>query len=85
MPKAKKRVASEAAKSLAFNRRAQWKAYKQLQMRADKAWKKFRTDVKKNARSAVLIKDHNNLLLILGECNYMARECSRMASARKKR
>ena len=87
MPKAKKRVSkkSEAAKSLAFNRKAQWKAYKQLQMRADKAWKKFRTNVKKNARSNILIRDHNNLLLLLGECNYMARECARMAAAGKKR
>jgi hypothetical protein len=91
MAKRKKRVQkrkvgkSAAAKSAAFNRKAQWKAYKQLQMRADKAWEKFRSDVKKNARSDILINDHRHLLLLLGECNYMARECMRMSGKGKRR
>lgn len=71
--------------AVAFNRQAQWKAYRELQMRADQAWEKFRNDVKKNARSDILIRDHNHLLLLLGECNYMARECMRIASKGKKR
>ena len=65
------------------NRAAYWKAYRDLQMKADKAWEKFRADVRKNARSDVLIRDHNHLRLLLGECNYMARECMRMASKGK--
>jgi len=73
-----------AVKSATFNRQAQWKAYRELQMKADKAWEKFRSDVKKNAKSDILIRDHNHLLLLLGECNYMARECMRMASKGKK-
>ena len=80
-----KRAKGAAVKASAFNRKAYWKAYKELQMRADKAWEKFRADVKKNARSDVLIKDHNHLLLLLGECNYMARECMRISAKRKKR
>lgn len=74
-----------AIKSMEFNRKAQWNAYRELQMRADRAWDKFRTDVRKNARSDVLIRDHNHLLLLLGECNYMARECMRIAAKGKRR
>jgi hypothetical protein len=74
----------KAAKTVAFNRQAQWKAYRELQMRADKAWEKFRADVRKNAKSDILIRDHNHLLLLLGECNYMARECMRIANKGKK-
>lgn len=74
-----------AAKAREFNRKALWKAYKELQARADRAWEKFRDDVKKNARSEILIKDHNHLLLLLGECNYMARECMRISAKNKSR
>ena len=73
-----------ARKAASYNRKALWKAYRELQIRADKAWHKFRNDVKKNARSEVIINDHNQLLLLLGECNYMARECMRMAAKGKK-
>ncbi len=73
-----------AVKTVEFNRKAQWKAYRELQMRADKAWDKFRADVRKNAKSDILIRDHNHLLLLLGECNYMARECMRIANRGKK-
>jgi hypothetical protein len=71
--------------SAEFNKKAHWKAYKALQTRADKAWNKFRTHVKRNAASSVIIKDQRELLLILAECNYMARECMRMAGKGKKR
>lgn len=67
------------------NRNAQWKAYRELQLQADKAWKKFHDDVRKNARAEVLIRDNNHMLLLLGECNYMARECMRIASKGKKK
>ncbi len=64
---------------------AQWRTYHKLQMQADKAWERFRTDVKKNANSDILIRDNNHLRLLLGECNYMARECMRMASKGKRK
>lgn len=75
-PKAK----ASAAQDREYNRKALWKAYRDLQMRAEKAWEKFHADVKRNAPSEVLIKDRNQLLLMLGECNYMARECMRIAN-----
>lgn len=68
-----------------FNRNAQWKAYRQLQMQADRAWEKFRNDVKNNAKSDILVRDNNQLLLLLAECNYMARECMRIANKGKKK
>ncbi|MBX7067355.1 MAG: hypothetical protein K1X28_09000 [Parachlamydiales bacterium] len=87
MAKRRKKATSRTKKSktqtAAKNRAAQWKAYRQLQMQADKAWRKFRDDVRKNARAEVLINDNNHMLLLLGECNYMARECMRMASKGK--
>jgi hypothetical protein len=68
----------------AFNQAAHWRAYKQLQMRADQAWAKFRSDVAKKANSEIILQDHRHLLLILGECDYMAREYIRMADQAKK-
>ena len=93
MPKRKVKRAVKRAKSVKisakkereFNKKALWKAYKELQMRAEKAWVTFRDHVKKNAKSDILVKDHNQLMLILGECNYMARECMRMSQKSKKR
>ena len=84
MTKKKTAKKSANAKAAAFNQKAQWQAYKQLQMRADKAWAKFRGDVARNARSDVLIQDQRQLILLLGECNYMARECMRMSGEGKK-
>ncbi len=81
----KKKAAAKTTKGKALNSSAQWKAYRELQMQADRAWEKFRDDVKKNAKSDVLIRDNNHLLLLLGECNYMARECMRCANKGKKK
>lgn len=80
-PKAK----ISAAQEREYNRKALWKAFRDLQARAEKAWEKFHDDVKRNAPSEVLIKDRNQLLLMLGECNYMARECMRISNQAKRR
>ena len=74
-----------AQKSLAVNKKAQWNAYRSLQSKVDKAYEKLKSDVKKKAAPKILIRDKNQLLLLLGECNYMARECVRMSSSGKKR
>ena len=68
-----------STKESAFNRKAQWKAYRQLEARAHKALEKFRKDLQKNAGPDVIKKDQNSLLLLMGECNYMAQECARMS------
>jgi hypothetical protein len=60
-----------------------WKTYRVLQKRVDTAWQQLQTDVRKKAPAHVLVKSKNQLLLLLGECNYMARECMRIADAQK--
>lgn len=67
-----------------FNEEAHWKAYQELQTQADKAWKKLQGDVKRNAGEKILTEDNQQIMLLLGECDYMARECMRMASNGKK-
>jgi len=66
------------------NKTAHWSTYKNLQKKAEKALGKLRSDVKKKANPNVLLKDKNALLFLLGECNYMARQCMRAASTKKK-
>lgn len=66
-----------SAKELASNRKALWGTYQDMQKQVNKAWAKIRTDIKKKASPEVILRDRNNLLLMLGECNYMARECMR--------
>lgn len=61
------------------NHKAYWAIYKDLQKKVEKAWTKLKADVKKKAKPQILIKDKTELLLLLGECNYMARECMRIA------
>ena len=81
---AKRKAKKAPQKAVATNRKAHWTAYRELQARVDKAWKKLRSDVHKKAGPQILIRDKNHLLLLLGECNYMARECMRFASKGKK-
>lgn len=79
-----KRTKAPAAKARSFNKAAYIKAYKALQGQVDKAWKKFCLDKKRKASKGVMAKDHQHLLLLLGECNYLARECMRMGPKRRR-
>jgi alcohol dehydrogenase class IV len=74
----------ELRKEVKINESAQWTAYQQLQRQIERAWHQLRTDVEHNANPHELIRDKNELLLLLGECNYMASECMRV-NAKKKR
>lgn len=78
----KKRTSAKSA-DLMMNKRAHWEAYKHLQKRCDQAWNKLKADVKRKAAPEILIKDKNQLLLLLGECNYMASECMRFSKRKK--
>lgn len=81
----KKTPVKAQKKSIAINQKAHWEAYQNLQKRVDKAWAKLQADVKRKAPPSVLIQNKNQLLLLLGECNYMARECMRFSSKVKRR
>ena len=71
-------------KEVKINEHAQWVAYQDLQRQIDRAWARLRSDVEHNAHPYDLIRDKNELLLLLGECNYMASECMRLASKKKR-
>jgi len=77
--RAVRRKKPSSRKSLAKNKQAHWKAFKQLEKRANQAWTKLRADIKRKASPQVILRDRNQLLLLLGECNYMTRECMRCA------
>jgi hypothetical protein len=83
-PAARKKTTSKKQVSVS-NRDAHWKAYKLLQAKVDKAWAKLQADVRKKAPIDVLVRNKNQLLLLLGECNYMVRECMRSDAKTKKR
>lgn len=65
---------SAAAKK---NEAAHWKTYRELEKKAEKALATFRSNLKKKASPKTLLENKNALLLLLGECNYMARQCMR--------
>ena len=77
-------IKESAAAATKKNKSAHWSTFRDLEKKAEKALAKLRSDVKKKASPATLLKDKNALLLLLGECNYMARQCMRAASTEKK-
>lgn len=81
--KVARKVIDSPIQAIVKNKKAHWKVYRDLQKKADKAWAKLRSDVKEKADPHVLLQDRNNLLLLLGECNYMAGECMRIKNLSK--
>lgn len=87
MAKAKRGIGKRTSdiKAAAFNHNAQWKVYRQFEMKVHKALEKFRNDVERNAGPEIISKDQNSLLLLMGECNYMAQEYTRMSGRGRSR
>jgi len=87
-PTRKKRKVSPKAvaqrKEVSINETAQWNAYQELRRQIDHAWARLRADVEHNAHPQELMRDRNELLLLLGECNYMASECMQLAAKKKR-
>lgn len=75
---------AELRKEVKRNEHAQWMAYQDLQMQIERAWDQLRMDVERNANPHDLIRDKNELLLLLGECNYMASECMKVSNKKKR-
>jgi len=79
----KKRAALALERAaIKFNRNSHWAVFRDLQNKADQAWEKLRANVQRRAPPEILTRDRNHLLLLLGECNYMAKECMRMTNRR---
>lgn len=76
-PKTAKYKQSTAYPTDMINPQLQWEAYKTIEKQINAAWAKLQSDVKNHASAHVLLEDKNHLMLLLGECNYMARECVR--------
>jgi predicted Zn-dependent protease with MMP-like domain len=62
------------------NQKIHWDAYHALQREIDQAWQELKIHVAKHASPDILSANKNRLLLLLGECDYMARECMRQIS-----
>ena len=61
------------------NKKMHWNVYKTLQKEVNKAWMKFKNNVQKRASLEEISQSKNHLLLLLGECDYMAREYQRQS------
>jgi hypothetical protein len=71
------------AQKLIFSMQSPLRAYREIEHKIDKTWTKLRNDVKRRSRRAI-IKGRRDLLLLLGECNYMAQECARCIAKKKR-
>lgn len=78
-PVARKKRKTVKTKAMS-NNQSYWVAYRNLQKQVDKAWAKLKSDVKRNASPQAVYKAKNHLMLLLGECSYMAGECKRIAA-----
>jgi DNA-binding transcriptional MocR family regulator len=92
-PAAKKKVVAAkkaapkkktAAKKLSTNASTHLQAYKNLEKRLEDALEKLCCDVEKKNKKAIA-KDRSDLMLLLGECNYMERECAKCMEKKPKR
>jgi len=81
--KPKKSASLSSAASIKKNKDAQWQTYKSLEKKAKTALNKLQADIKKKASPTVIIEDKNALMLLLGECDYMTRQCMRAAGRKK--
>ncbi len=79
MAKRKSKASSKSSGRAPFssdsiNPQKQWDAYKTIERQINAAWVKLQNDIQKKASRETLLDDRNHLMLLLGECNYMARE-----------
>lgn len=73
---------SARAKMFASTLKSPLRAYREIERKIDTTWKKLRRDVKHRSLKAI-VKGRQDLLLLLGECNYMVRECGRCLKQKK--
>ena len=71
-------IALKEEQSMEKSQKANWTVYQGLHKQALQAWEKLKHDVDSRAAPDILIRDRHNLLLLLGECNYIAGECMRI-------
>jgi hypothetical protein len=77
--KKRKAPARSAPSKGGTNIEAYWDAYRHLEKRVNTAWKKLEAASRRPMKLEKIVEARNELLVLLGEANYMARECQRMA------
>ena len=73
-PRTQKRVDKDSKANVAEVRKAHFKTYRELKKKIELAFGRLRRDVEKKAPTSRIVKDRNELLLLLGECNYLTNE-----------
>lgn len=82
-PKSDRKKAEYSEKKAALaNKKALWKTYHDLHRKAEELMVKIRSDLKRGSVEDTR-RDANELLLLMGECSYMAQECKKMQAKRK--
>ena len=59
------------------------KALEEMEKKLNKSYRKLACDIKKKAPITTIKKDSHDLLIHLGECNYLMQECKKIAKKRK--
>jgi hypothetical protein len=67
------------------NHKALWRTYHELKERVDQALEQLRMHFEEGAAPFVLLQDEKQLLLLLGECNYMAHTFMDLNAAEQRR
>jgi hypothetical protein len=76
MKKAKKvkKVIKKKIKKVKSSRKIWEPKFKEMKNKIDKALKKLKSDIEKKQPIEMIEQDNNELLLLLGQCNYLVRE-----------
>ncbi len=61
------------------------KMWQMLEKKLDNAFVQLKKDIYKNKGLKTIQKDKNEIVLLLGECNYLTRECLHWSRQQKKR
>jgi len=70
-----KKKAIKKTKTLKKSPKKLWEPmFNESKIKIEKALKKLKTDIEKRESIEIIEQDNNELLLLLGECNYLVRE-----------
>ncbi|MBI3508400.1 MAG: hypothetical protein HY069_02020 [Chlamydiia bacterium] len=70
-----------AREDIEANQKAQWAAFRKLKKQVETTWQKMQRNAS-SRKFHELMEDQQNLLLLMGECNYMLQECMRLRDTR---
>ena len=77
--------ARSSARTKTIRPQGHWNTYHQLHRQVNQAWNQFQACVENQANPETIAKAKNYLMLLLGECNYMAQQCKQLAARSRRR